>query len=97
MVFYELKIPLRSAFFKELFDDNYFASVNAIRVFENQVVAIVTGLTVIVIAKKFGVHSLALLGIMVLILLAGGLSSIRKAGAAETLLVTVKFPLAHIC
>lgn len=77
-----MNIPLRSAFVKELFDENTFASINAILEIENQVAAVVTGLATILIAEKFGLGSLALLNIICLPLAAGSLLSIWQAGAA---------------
>lgn len=84
-VFYAVNIPLRSAFVKELFDENSFAKINAILEIENQVAAVVTGLAAILIVEKFGLGSLALLNIICLLLAAGSLLSIRQAGAAAQL------------
>ena len=82
-VFYAVNIPLRSAFVKELFDDNSFARVNAVLEIENQVAAVVTGLAAIMIVDHFGLGSLALLNIICLSLAAGSLMCIRQSEATR--------------
>ncbi len=77
--FYALNIPLRSAYVRELFKPHQFVRINGILEIENQVAAVITGVTAIFVVERYGLETLTIGNIICFVVAIGCILAIPKS------------------